>query len=117
MGDLSANLSRSEFACQRGCGYDTVDADLIRIVQAIRDRFGRRVYVNSGCRCPTHNRSVGGSQKSQHLYGRAADIVVDGVSPEEVADYADTMDVPGIGRYETFTHVDSRTVGPARWDG
>ena len=115
MGDISDNLSRSEFACQCGCGFDTVDTDLVRIVQYIRDFFGAPVTINSGCRCVSHNAAVGGGDKSQHLYGRAADIVVDGVHPDAVYDIADEMGIGGVGKYDTFTHVDSRTNGPARW--
>lgn len=109
MGDLSKNLSRYEFDCKCGCGFDTVDVGLVYIVQAVRDHFGRPVTINSGCRCPEHNRREGGADKSQHLIGRAADIVVAGVSPADVADYCETMNPGGIGRYAGFTHVDSRS--------
>lgn len=117
MGDLSKNLSRHEFACKCGCGFDTVDVGLVYIVQAVRDHFGRPVTINSGCRCPEHNLKVtkNPKSKSQHLIGRAADIVVAGVSPADVADYCETLDPGGIGRYDGFTHVDSRS--GAQWRG
>lgn len=113
MGDLSKNFSRHEFACKCGCGFDTVDVGLIYLLQGVRDHFKRRVSINSACRCPAHNKREGGSDKSQHLSGRAADIVVDGASPSEVADYLEDK-ANGLGRYDTFTHVDSRS-GKARW--
>jgi len=116
---LAPNFSRDEFACKCGCGFDTVDAELVEVLQDVRDWAGARVAINSGCRCRDHNRAVGGVSGSQHLSGRAADIVVEGKTPEQVADYLATQ-YPvryGIGRYATFTHVDTRTLGPARWGG
>jgi len=37
--------------------------------------------------------------------------------PVKVADAAETLGFPGVGRYSTFTHVDVRPGGPARWRG
>jgi uncharacterized protein YcbK (DUF882 family) len=117
MGDISENFSRAEFKCKCGCGFDTVDIDLVRLLEAIRAHFDRRITINSGCRCAPYNSSsrVNGSTSSQHLYGRAADIVVDRVDPALVYELADQMGIGGAGRYNSFTHVDTRTNGPARW--
>ena len=46
--------------------------------------------------------------------GTATDIAVKGMSPDEVADCAEKL-FDGLGRYDTFTHVDSRGK-KARWD-
>ena len=48
MGDLSLNLSRHEFACQCGCGYDTVDFELVTVVQEGCEYFDTTVTINSG---------------------------------------------------------------------
>ena len=114
MGDLSVHFSRHEFSCKCGCGFDTVDAELIMDLELIRVHFDRPVTINSGCRCRTHNHAVNGFDNSLHLVGRAADIVVDGTPPGIVQEYAEQIGVSGLGRYNTFTHVDSRT-GRARW--
>ena len=45
------------------------------VLEPLRKRFGKPIYVNSGYRCPELNRAVGGAIKSYHQYGRAADIV------------------------------------------
>ena len=124
MGDLSRSFSRHEFRCKcrRDCGCDTVDAELIHVLQALRDYYQARVTINSGHRCEDHNTAVGGapatasSNGSMHLYGRAADFVVDGVRPQEVQAYLQ-MKYPdrfGLGMYQTWTHIDTRE-GPARW--
>ena len=116
MCDLSRNFSRSEFTCSCGCGFDTVDAELLDILQTARDDLGGIFTVTSACRCPEHNTSVGGAGNSQHTKGRAADIQVKGVSPTEVHEYFFNKypDKYGLGKYQTFTHVDSRP-GRARW--
>lgn len=78
MGDLSRNFSRSEFACPH-CGEVEIDPLLVATLQRIRDKAGP-VVVTSGYRCPVHNEAVGGVRNSQHIYGRAADIYVPGMS-------------------------------------
>lgn len=105
---ISKHFSRSEFTCKCGCGLNTVDTQLLMFLEKIRAYFNKPVIINSGCRCTEYNRKVGGAKKSQHLIGRAADITVGSVSPQDVADYAESIGVPGIGRYKTFTHIDSR---------
>lgn len=116
MGDLSPHFDRAEFACKCGCGFDSVDMELVKVLEEVREQFERPITVNSGCRCKQHNEYVGGVVKSWHLYGKAADIVVWGVYPEYVADYLEDVypDKYGIGRYRTFTHVDVRE-NRARW--
>ncbi|MBM7424960.1 D-Ala-D-Ala carboxypeptidase family metallohydrolase [Spongiibacter marinus] len=114
-GDISTHFSRIEFRCKCGnCEFDTVDAGLVAMLEKIRTHFQRPVTINSACRCARHNAQVGGSARSQHLYGRAADIRVSNVEPSAVADFAETLNPGGLGRYSTFTHIDSRN-GRARW--
>jgi len=142
MGDLTNNLSRSEFACECGCGFDTVDIELAPIIQGCADHFAAielydiriaitaielydiRIAITGPNRCVTHNASVGGSANSQHIYARAVDFKLfhraNGmqVDPDRVADYLESK-YPGkygIGRYHNRTHFDNRTNGPARWD-
>ena len=117
MGDLSDNFSRSEFACKDGCGFDTVDADLIMLCELVRKLHGDRpITPNSGCRCAYHNQKEGGSVLSQHLLGRAADLPVR--NPEEVYKKLCNLypNIYGFGLYKTFIHVDSRN-DKARWGG
>lgn len=118
-GKIGSHFHRSEFACKCGCGFDTVDTELMTLLECVRAHFDAPVTINSACRCRAHNHNIGGSPKSQHLYGRAADIVVKGHSPAEVQELVASLmkGWGGIGSYETFTHVDTRTNGPARWKG
>ncbi|NDB65316.1 MAG: DUF882 domain-containing protein [Euryarchaeota archaeon] len=62
------------------------------VVQKVRDHFGPTV-INSGYRCPELNEAVGGSAKSQHCHGEAADIEVPGVANADVANWiVDNLD-------------------------
>lgn len=116
--DLSNHFQRREFACKCGCGFDTVDLETLVLLEDIRTHFDVPVTINSGCRCEAYNRQVGGAASSQHLLGRAADIRVQGIDPGVVATYVETQHPDAsVGRYNTFTHVDTRTSGPARWGG
>ena len=106
----SPHFERSEFACKCGCGFNTVDAELLMMLENVRGYFNKPVTITSGCRCPAHNEYVNGSKRSQHKLGRAADIIVHGIEPDDVANYLDhTMTHGVIGRYSTFTHLDTRT--------
>lgn len=109
---LSKNFRLDEFKCKCGkCDPILVDDQLIGWLQKIRDHFGRSVNVNSGYRCKTHNASpkVGGSPSSHHVKGMAADIRVEGVTPAEVAKYAESIGIKRIGLYDNFVHIGSDT--------
>ena len=105
---LSKNFKLREFRCKCGCGKALVDERLVEILQQIRDHFGKSVNVNSGCRCATLNKAVGGDPNSSHMQGMAADIIVTGVKPSEVAKYAESIGVRRIGLYDSgFVHIGS----------
>lgn len=75
--------------------------------------------INSAFRTASHNAKQKKAAKySQHLYGKAADIWIAGVSVDTLAAYVETL-LPGkggIGRYHAdgFVHVDVRKV-KSRW--
>ena len=115
---VSTNFRVKEFACTDGSDPIFIDSDLVNVLQNIRSHFGKSVTITSAYRTPTKNKAVGGATYSQHLYGKAADIKVSGVSPKKVAKYAETLlqNKGGIGIYATFTHVDVRST-KSRWNG
>ena len=117
MGDLSTHFSRSEFACHC-CGQLKIETSLIEALEQLRELIGKPIKVHDGYRCPAHNLQVGGVSDSEHTRGMAADVSVDGLSLQEMYDFA--LRVPvflngGIGAYdESFLHVDVRP-HQARW--
>ena len=115
---LSANFRVKEFACKDGTDPVFIDTELVSVLQKIRTHFGKPVTITSAYRTPSRNKDVGGTTYSQHLYGKAADIKISGVTPKKVADYAETLlkNYGGIGIYGTFTHIDVRDTC-SRWNG
>ena len=115
---LSKNFTVKEFACSDGTDTVFISLTLVNLLQKIRNHFGKAVIINSAYRTEAHNKSIGGATYSQHKYGLAADIHINGVTPKEIASYVETL-MPssgGIGIYKSFVHVDVRQV-KSRWNG
>ena len=113
---LSENFKSTEFDCHGSgcCTTTSIDETLVKYLQQIRNHFGKAVNISSGYRCTTHNKNVGGATGSRHARGQAADIYINGVAPAEIAKYAESIGVLGIGLYETkvdgyFVHIDTRS--------
>jgi uncharacterized protein YcbK (DUF882 family) len=89
---------------------------LMNVLDAIRERIGQPIYINSGYRCPVHNKEVGGVTNSQHVDGTAADLNYDGIDVDYLAQVAEECGADGIGKYwsQGFVHVDVRGYA-ARW--
>lgn len=108
---ITKNFKVREFACKDGSDVVFVADELANVLQQIRDHFGKAITINSGYRTPAYNKKIGGATYSQHMYGTAADIVVSGVKPSDVYAYANgLLKAGGVGKYDTFTHVDVREV-------
>jgi zinc D-Ala-D-Ala carboxypeptidase len=58
-----------------------------KVLQPVRDHFGKGVKVNSGFRHPDVNQKVGGSRTSDHTRGQASDIEIPGVPNAELAEW------------------------------
>jgi zinc D-Ala-D-Ala carboxypeptidase len=58
-----------------------------KVLQPVRDHYGKGVKVNSGFRHPEVNAKVGGSKTSDHCRGQAADIEIPGVANAELAEW------------------------------
>ena len=115
---LSKNFTVKEFACSDGTDTVFISLALVNLLQKIRDHFGKVVIINSAYRTEAHNKAIGGATYSQHKYGLAADIHINGVTPKEIAAYVETL-MPssgGIGIYKSFCHIDVRRV-KSRWNG
>jgi hypothetical protein len=97
--NLSANFSlhemcKSETALRMG--YDnTPDEEATenlrllceKVLQPVRDHYGKGVKVNSAYRSPESNAAVGGSKTSDHCKGMAADIEIPGVANADLAQW------------------------------
>jgi hypothetical protein len=77
-GTASAHFSFTEFRCKCGGRYTDCrriwqTRQSIQALEKYRTAFGATSII-SGCRCPGHNRAVGGASSSQHMAGTAADL-------------------------------------------
>ncbi len=121
---LTRNFNLSEFDCKDGTEMPsellTNVLELAENLQVLRDFVGVPIKINSSYRSLSHNAKIGGSKSSQHLFAKAADIVIESKNPEQVANIIKAlilegkMKQGGIGVYNTFTHYDIRG-HKARW--
>lgn len=136
MGTISRNFSWSEFErtsheaelAKMGVRNvintfeirDAVISLVTKVLQPIRDIWGKPMTVGSGYRCPELNKMVGGVPTSQHQKGEAADISLGNMT--EVYRMGRLIKTtPEIFRevdqlilYGTFCHISHRRVGKQR---
>lgn len=77
------------------------------VLLPLRRHLGKAVRISSGYRSDAVNRAVGGDSTSRHRTGEAADIKVDGLSPEAVAATIRKLGLPidQVIEETTWTHV------------
>ena len=97
--NLTANfslheLTKSETALRMGFDNTPGEAEIEafrllceKVLQPVRDHFGKGVKCNSGFRSAESNAAVGGSRTSDHCKGQAADIEIPGVPNAELAQW------------------------------
>ena len=122
---LTNNFNKAEFDCK--CGCEMPKEVLINIqklanqLQILRNKVGVSVKINSAYRCIKHNKSIGGVSNSQHVLGKASDVVINGFKASKTFDLISelindgNMLQGGLGAYNSFTHYDIRKT-KARWD-
>ena len=97
--NLSANfslkeLTKSDTATRLGID-NTPDEEALdnlktlcdKVLQPVREHFGKSVTVNSAYRSPESNAAVGGSKTSDHCKGQAADIEIPGIPNADLANW------------------------------
>lgn len=92
----------------------------IRLLVQLRQRLGAPISISSGYRNQAYNAAVGGEPNSVHMRFNAFDITSSKARPDQVAAALEAMAAEGLflgglGRYNGFTHVDTRG-RTARWD-
>jgi zinc D-Ala-D-Ala carboxypeptidase len=64
-----------------------------KVLQPVRDHYGKPVRINSGYRSEQVNMLARGSKTSDHILGCAADIEINGIPNAELAQWiADNLD-------------------------
>lgn len=95
-----------------------------RVLEPVRSLLGVPLRVSSGYRSEEVNRRVGGSPRSQHMRGEAADVVPVGIDiAQAMADLADAVRGSGLQVDQAivyphartpFLHLSYRLAGPNR---
>lgn len=91
-----------------------------QVLDHLRDRLGKPIAITNAYRAPAYNSCIGGASASQHMKFTALDFKVRGMPAPEVATALrwlrdkEGFFTGGIGRYNSFTHVDTRE-GNATW--
>jgi uncharacterized protein YcbK (DUF882 family) len=132
-GDLTKDFSRREFDSHTGARVPDAYLDnvkeLAENLQVLRDHLDKPVKINCGYRTPEENARTNPKRAttSQHLWAKAADIHIDGVTPQALYSTIEQlisegrMHNGGLGIYDEFVHYDIRDAPdggrrPARWD-
>lgn len=94
----------------------------LRIVDDLRESFGKPCTILSSYRSPDYNRRIGGAALSQHLQFNALDIAISGVSAKRVYERllqwrSEGRFKGGIGYYPSsgFVHIDTRGRNATWW--
>jgi uncharacterized protein YcbK (DUF882 family) len=121
---MTKNFSINEFECKCGCKMPLdVLANIEKLaeeLQVLREVVASPITINSAYRCSSHNKSIGGVKSSQHILGKASDIVISEHKPSDTYSLIEdlikdnVMAEGGLGSYNTFTHYDIRG-HKARW--
>lgn len=82
-------FKREEMRCKCGgryCnGFPTEPQQLLmELADRAREYFGRPAHVVSGLRCSRWNAIQGGVANSQHMYGEAMDIYIEGITADQL---------------------------------
>lgn len=77
---MTRNFTKKEYDCNCGCNQLYIDVQLMVMAEAFRAylcaKYNKNVRIDVHCvnRCYKHNRNVGGSPRSKHLWGKAMDL-------------------------------------------
>ena len=114
-------FTRSNTATQEGIANDpgvrevkAIENLVVNLLQPLREKYGKRMVINSGYRCPELNKAVGGVPTSQHTKGEAADVAC-----EHPAYLVDCLRRSGLDfdqciQYSTFVHLSLKLSGQSR---
>ena len=104
---ITKNFRTDEFACPC-CGMSEMDHDFVGELQYLREEFGSPMKITSGFRCKKHNKKVGGSENSSHLWGMASDVsVTNSLLRYRMIQCAQSVGIMRIGIANDFIHFDT----------
>ncbi|OGC25620.1 hypothetical protein A2291_04310 [candidate division WOR-1 bacterium RIFOXYB2_FULL_42_35] len=120
MGNLSEHFNSKDFACHcPECrGEYKIHLGLVGALEMIGGHFRKKVRVLSAFWCDTYNERQNRPKRSWHARGKAAHIIIEGVSIQDLFKFAETIpEARGLGLYpkENLVHIDTRPGDPVRF--
>ena len=94
--------------------YEWVIFSIGHHLQNIRNKVNQPLKISSAYRSPKHNSSVGGASESQHMYGKAADVItldfnnngrIDSYDKSVLEQHARDEGADFIARYPSTRHI------------
>ncbi|KAF0092723.1 MAG: hypothetical protein FD163_2533 [Hyphomonadaceae bacterium] len=93
--------------CSKHCkGEYFHDEKFLDALEKLRLIMGSPIVINSGRRCPKHNKAVGGASQSMHMKSIAVDIKIAPHDRKKLYEAAIAAGFNGLGFGVNFLHVD-----------
>lgn len=104
---FAKNFKYSEIMCPCGCGkIRPINPKLSFLLQSLRNKIDKPIYIKSGLRCKIYNRKIKGYIYSPHIVGKAVDCRAKSMDLITFAREAKNIGFSRIGLYKNFLHLD-----------
>lgn len=108
-------FTRSDYAARIGREISPSEMEVenlrrlcITVLEPIRVRLDRVMFITSGLRPEWLNTAIGGSSHSDHVTGCAADFIVQGLTPRQVCETIAEMEIYWhqlIMEFDRWVHI------------
>lgn len=104
------NFRKEEFKCKH-TGECNMHADLLEILQSIRDELKKPIFISSGFRSIRHPIEQEKPNRGEHTYGMAVDIICQGQQAIDIIELAIKHGIKRIGVHQKgnpngrFVHI------------
>lgn len=103
----SKYFTKKELQCKCGCKQANMSKKFMARLDALRDTWGKPIYLSSAYRCPEHNNNVSSTgKKGPHTTGKAVDILIYGGHAHALLGFIIDFDFQGVGQHQKGKHAD-----------
>ena len=102
-----------------GSGKKFMNKDFLKLLDVIRQKYGKPMKINSGYRSEEYNKKIGGVANSSHMKGIAVDVsITTSADRWKFIKACYEVGVTRIGIGNTFVHIDidNEKTGKLIWD-
>ena len=93
------NFTPKELACKH-CGADGMTSQMMDVLQYIRNKLAKPMFLSSGYRCPRHPVEQEKDKPGEHTKGMAVDILCHGINAIKIIDLALEIGTKRIGIHQ-----------------